>query len=812
MPPGRSDSDLRYHVTPESCRELLPVNAPDPFDRLVDEYLDQLLLGKAPDLDTFLARHPELPDAARERLGKLGGLLGGTPAREAAEPLPFERLGEFVLSRRLGAGGMGEVFLAQQESLGRDVAIKMMHPALRLSQRAGSRFQREARLVAGLRHENIATLYELGDHEGVPFLVMEYIAGKGLDEILEAAGGKPLPVAQSVRWCRDIARALHYAHGQDVIHRDIKPSNLRVNDAGRILLLDFGLARHKDSEGLSLTGSFRGTPYYASPEQVEPRPAPVGAPADIYSLGVTLYECVTGRLPFRGETQGQVFQQILHADPASPRRINPGVTEDLEAVILMAMEKDSRRRYQTAGEFAADLDALLNVQPVRARPLTARRRFLRLARRRPALTTAVLLGLVILVGGPLFFGLQQSAARRRIAAEQRLTEAARIEEEQARSRAEDLFQSSLQQSVEFLEKYPDQVAMLRGGAPISLYMMDTIIDNLDVLRAKAGPGSGVALALSRALIRRGDLLGNPLHANRGEFEQGEQQYERALDLALLDREERGATFEGQLQVAYCHVKLAMVQFFRREHASAHETIAVAQELYRDLLEERPEHAGVRFAYSGVLSSLGMAVGNEGDHALALEYFDEAILVIEEGDMEGPQERFVARQKLAQLIGQRGSALCSRGQIPEGIEEYRIQLEMLEELRDEFPDLADFEVNEGQARILMANFLRPEGEWEEALWQVEQAIQLFAEMERADEADERSVRLLADAYSVRGDLCVSMDEAGEVAPDGGDLRESARVAYRACLDRYYRLRREGRLPPFSSRALENVEARLRRLLE
>jgi len=312
-----------------------------------------------------------------------------------AEPgLPFERLGGFRLLRRIGGGGMGVVFLAEEERLGRLVALKVIRPERAESPGARARFHREAAAVAKLRHTSIVAVYSAGEDQGADYIAMEMVPGKGLDEII-AGGAAPgvlagaVPVPKLIRWFAEVARALDHAHREGVVHRDVKPSNIRITPEGRAMLLDFGLARGAEDSGVTVTGQFTGSPFYASPEQVNAGTKDWVSPlTDVYSLGVSLYQCVAAALPFEGDTTEKLFHRILFEEPVPPRRRNPSVTRDLETVILKAMEKERARRYPSAGALAADLEAILDLRPIAARPAGAAERMFKWSRRHRAATIA----------------------------------------------------------------------------------------------------------------------------------------------------------------------------------------------------------------------------------------------------------------------------------------------------------------------------------------------------------------------------------------------------------------------------------------
>jgi serine/threonine-protein kinase len=483
--------------------------------------------GQEPELSEYQARFPELADDLRIQFA-IDQVLPDenqdleAPGTIAAPRAALVEIPGYDMEEVLGRGGMGVVYRARHRSLNRTVALKMILDAVHSGARQANRFRSEAEVIARLQHPNIVQIHEIGEHDGRPFLALEFVEGGTLERRL---AGTPMPADRAAGLVETLARAVQHAHERGVVHRDLKPANVLLDSRGEPKITDFGLAKLVAGDsGQTDSGALVGTPSYMAPEQVEGVPSAIGPSADVYALGAILYETLTGRPPFRAESPMATMLQVRGAEIVPPRKLRPNLPRDLETICLKSLEKDPLRRYPTAQALAEDLRRHREGWPIVARPVPAWEKLWLWARRQRALATGVFLGgaatLALLVGGVVHnFQLQRlnnylSATNQQLAA--------------ARSSAEQNARDALAAISEMLVKVADQrLASVPEAEPVRRDLLNEALAKLGPLAARNPRDPEI-----RHEMGKSHLAIAAIHRSLGEYSRAIDQCRQAL--ALLE--------------------------------------------------------------------------------------------------------------------------------------------------------------------------------------------------------------------------------------------------------------------------------------
>ena len=391
------------------------------LDDLGDELDQALAIDSGFDVESFLSRvsHPRMAEFLREEAIRIRRNKSQASANvNAAQPPPsvtsiesFQsgmKVDEFELRELVGRGATAVVWRALNRKLNRPVALKFPKE---VSASIASRLQRESQAVARLHHPNIATIYEIRSHEGRTFLVSEYVEGVSLQEKLDSSTHDRQAMLVMLV---DIVEAIAYSHSMKVVHRDLKPQNILIRDSSLPVVVDFGLARvlQSELEVLTCEGDFVGTPAYMAPEQANGL-SDVDERVDIYSLGVLMFQMLSGRLPFEGNVQS-VLHQIVYSPPPAPSSVSGAIDRDLDTICLKCLEKDPENRFQSAQELAWEIRRYLNSEPILSRPISSMEKVVRWAKHKPveaALSLLLLMSVIVLAGGATTYAIAMQEMR-----------------------------------------------------------------------------------------------------------------------------------------------------------------------------------------------------------------------------------------------------------------------------------------------------------------------------------------------------------------------------------------------------------------
>ena len=674
--------------------------------RALCEYRAAVEAGHRPGRQAFLARYPEVAGelaacleglefvqaAAREVRG-LVAPAGSAPAAQGRDAPPAA-LGDFRILREAGRGGMGVVYEAEQVSLRRRVALKVLPFAAALDAKQLQRFRNEAEAAARLQHPHIVPVLAVGCEAGVPYYAMQFIDGRSLAEVvsatrdttaLPAAAGRPAaprgPAAdpgyfrQIARLLLQAAEALEYAHQCGVVHRDVKPGNLLVDARGHLWVTDFGLARVGGGSGVTATGDVIGTLHYMSPEQARARGVLLDHRTDIYSLGATAYELLTLRPPFDGEDRTDLLRRIAADEPRRPRRVNPRVPRDLETVVARAMEKDPADRYATAQELADDLRRFLEDKPVRARRATPWHVAAKWARRHRPVVAAAAAALAVVLAVLAGAVVHLSAANQALRDEQAKTEKERTTALRNEARAE----RAAEAAIKALHRVTLEVADDRlkkdplWGKKAEQFLDDTV----QICRDLAGmDGASINLRLNAA---SGFCRAAQAYTELGRGEKAKAALGEGLGYFRRLTEDAPDDFAVRVNLANGHRQFGVLLRWLGEGPAAAEQFRLALAAWDHPRPMTP----CPYQASEAHDNLGDLCTEVGDDAGAREHFRKTVAQRERlcetfGDSGGVGRQLVQDHvRLAHYLGRAGDR-------PGAERHFRRALEVAERLTREYP--------------------------------------------------------------------------------------------------------------------------------
>jgi serine/threonine-protein kinase len=636
----------------------------------------------------------------------------GTTTRPAHRSAKAAVVGYEILGE-LGRGGMGVVYKARQVSLGRLVALKMILAGAHASSDNLQRFKAEAEAVAQLQHPNIVQVYEVGSRNGLPFFSLEYVAGGSLAQKL---AGVAMPAREAAAVSETLARAMHHAHEKHIVHRDLKPANILLTPDGTPKITDFGLAKRLETDaGQTGTGAILGTPTYMAPEQAQGRTRDIGPLCDVYALGAILYDLLTGRPPFKGETVLDTLQLVQSVEPVPVRHLQPKVPRDLETICLKCLEKDPRKRYASALDLAADLRAFLDGKPIQARPIRTWERALKWARRRPALAALVVVSaaavLALSVGAVVVAAREThlhgvaveerneavrqkaEAEKQRGLAEERRKEAVQqmAVAEKQRRRADGHLQKAFQAGDELLTRAQGRLARVPGMEEVRRELLDRARAFYEGFLAVEGDTPEVRWQTGLARYRVA-LIEEKL----GLYREAQRSYQAALPLLKRVAEESRGQPDHLYALASAYTDQAAVLLARDLSEEAGRAYAEAVAVGRRLVEAAPDPRNRQQLARSLNSQAGYLGGDPARRGAAEKGYQEALAILDRLCGEYPREP-VYRSDKARTLADLGVLL--QAVAPRKAEEvWTRALDVQKKLADDFPNAPDYRLE--QCRTLL----------------------------------------------------------------------------------------------------------------
>jgi tetratricopeptide (TPR) repeat protein len=777
----REDQARRWRagrrLSAEAYLDAFPAVAGSAEDALVliwGEVLLRLELGEAPQPAEYRARFPHHADAL-DALFDLQRQMepSDAPTTVVASEPPGATLGAwpavpgYEIVGELGRGGMGVVYKARQASLNRIVALKMLLAGPYASPEAHARFRGEAEAVARLRHPNIVQIHEIGERDGRPYLVLEYVEGGSLDGKLN---GTPQNPRAAAAMAETLARAVHAAHQQGVVHRDLKPANVlllfsrdppgsasdalpsgsRLNE-GEPKITDFGLAKQLDADvGRTPSEAILGTPSYMAPEQASGKMRSVGPAADVYALGAILYEMLTGRPPFRGETPLDTLQQVVVDEPVPPRVLQPKVPTDLETICLKCLHKEPAKRYASAAALADDVRRFLAGEPIRARPVGPAGRLGRWCRRKP--TLAGVTGALVLVAVGAVAGLTAlwlRAEHHRQVAEIRQRE------------SEDDLRLARQAIDNYATKVSENLRIRQEDLrPLRKELLETVVPLYETLIARHADKPEVQAECGDAYVRLAFIardIEDPARACRL-FEQA-----AGVFAALADRHPDDSTYRQKL----ADVRIDLGELYRSTDRAGEAEASLQESLkgWRRLAESHPGEPQYEFGEAHARVALAqLRATTQRRPADARAEYQRALEVADRLERGSAPIRLEYRRVFANARGELGQLCLHSGELPLAEAQLRRAVAAQAELLRSWPYAADYKQDLARSRMTLGKIHWKAGKAAAAEEEFQNSLVLSEELVRDNPSAAYFPEYLADSRQALARFYTAAGQPSRAVPE------------------------------------------------